>query len=325
MESTTGELGDLALTKGTIIEDDDVEGSAPPVHLAFLEEPEGAEELQRHRFPNKAGGAPTWLDPVNLPSGESILCDFCGDPLRFAIQVYAPFLAAYHRTLFMFMCPSMSCLLEQKQSKEAGIIGLLGRRRSVKVFRCQLPRDNAFYSSDNDGDDDESDGTTACTAGANATPLCDWCATWKAEVACTVRGGAAKYCSEKHRELHLQSSDCRSSDIVVSSALGSSHEAVPFAVWPEYIMNMEEEKLQPINSNTDCSSVPSPALQEQEQGEEVCNVDGEDEDDTAAWMASFVEEEEEDAAWAAFRARVSVANQGAQVLRYCSEEGARPL
>jgi pre-rRNA-processing protein TSR4 len=41
-------------------------------------------------FPDKAGGAPAWLDPVNLPAGDARLCGVCGEPLRFALQVYAP-------------------------------------------------------------------------------------------------------------------------------------------------------------------------------------------------------------------------------------------
>lgn len=28
-----------------------------------------------------------WLDPFNLPSGKSCLCDFCGVPLQFVLQV----------------------------------------------------------------------------------------------------------------------------------------------------------------------------------------------------------------------------------------------
>lgn len=78
------------------------------MRLAFLRDADGPEELRRHRFPDKAGGAPAWLDPVNLPAGEARLCGFCGEPLRFALQVYAPLPpwedgegddAAYHRAL----------------------------------------------------------------------------------------------------------------------------------------------------------------------------------------------------------------------------------
>lgn len=35
-----------------------------------------------------------WLDPVNLPSGNSSCCGFCGEPLHFVLQVLALFLVA---------------------------------------------------------------------------------------------------------------------------------------------------------------------------------------------------------------------------------------
>ena len=104
MESTDDDLRDLDLNA-----DKDDEYDEDEVRLAFLREPDGPEdELQRHRFPNKAGGAPAWLDPVDLPEGEARLC---GEPLRFALQVYAPLPpaqgegadAAHHRSLFVFM------------------------------------------------------------------------------------------------------------------------------------------------------------------------------------------------------------------------------
>jgi hypothetical protein len=28
-----------------------------------------------------------WLDPVNLPSGRSCVCDICEEPLQFLLQV----------------------------------------------------------------------------------------------------------------------------------------------------------------------------------------------------------------------------------------------
>lgn len=44
-----------------------------------------------------------WLDPVNLPSGKSSSCDFCGNPLRFVLQVLFCFSYNSRCTdLFMF-------------------------------------------------------------------------------------------------------------------------------------------------------------------------------------------------------------------------------
>ncbi|KAM0870894.1 hypothetical protein ACQ4PT_039744 [Festuca glaucescens] len=129
--------------------DDDEEEEAE-VMLGLLEEPKRPGHLLRHLFPSKAGGIPAWLDPVNLPSGNSSCCGFCGEPLHFVLQIYAPIgdneAATFHRTLFMFMCPSMECLHRDQHEQWTRKQG--NPRRSVKVFRCQLPRSNAFYSSE---------------------------------------------------------------------------------------------------------------------------------------------------------------------------------
>ncbi|CAN0924159.1 Programmed cell death protein 2 [Linum grandiflorum] len=178
------------------VEDDDDEEEdeeLEPVMLGFLEKPEHPWSLLRHSFPSKAGGAPAWLDPVNLPSGKLSLCDSCGKPLRFVLQVYAPITekeSAYHRTLFVFMCPKMSCLLrdqhEQWKRKPDQ------QSRSVKVFRCQLPRGNPFYSSENPRNDgrDKPSGPGAV--------LCDRCGTWKGDKLCG-KCKKAHYCSERHQ------------------------------------------------------------------------------------------------------------------------------
>lgn len=130
-------------------DDDDEEEGEEPVSLGFVERPKHSWSLSRELFPSVAGGTPAWLDPTNLPSGRYCLCDFCAQPLQFLLQVYAPLLhkeSTFHRALFVFICPSMSCLLKDqhgqwKRQPEKAF-------RSVKVFRCQLPRFNSFYSSE---------------------------------------------------------------------------------------------------------------------------------------------------------------------------------
>uniref|UniRef100_N1QPS3 Programmed cell death protein 2 n=1 Tax=Aegilops tauschii TaxID=37682 RepID=N1QPS3_AEGTA len=129
--------------------DDGDEDEEAEVMLGFLEKPKHPGLLLRHLFPSKAGGIPAWLDPVNLPTGNSSCCGFCGEPLHFVLQIYAPIesnAAAFHRTLFMFMCPSMACLHRDQHKQWTRNQG--NPRRSVRVFRCQLPRTNVFYSSE---------------------------------------------------------------------------------------------------------------------------------------------------------------------------------
>ncbi|KAF7826289.1 programmed cell death protein 2-like [Senna tora] len=120
----------------------------PGIREGFAEKPKNKWSLYRQCFPSKAGGVPAWLDPLNIPSGRSHLCDICGEPLQFLLQVYAPTdkESTFHRMLFVFMCPSMKCLLRDQHEQWKRYPEKPSR--SVKVYRCQLPCINPFYSSD---------------------------------------------------------------------------------------------------------------------------------------------------------------------------------
>ncbi|KAL5141436.1 Programmed cell death protein 2 [Glycine soja] len=115
--------------------DDEEEEEDDPITLGFVDKPKNEWSLRRQYFPSKTGGVPAWLDPLNIPSGRSSVCDICGDPLQLLLQVYAPTdkETTFHRMLFVFMCPSMKCLLRDQHEQ--------WKRhpekpsRSVKVFR----------------------------------------------------------------------------------------------------------------------------------------------------------------------------------------------
>ncbi|PNX79711.1 programmed cell death protein 2-like [Trifolium pratense] len=141
--------------------DEEEEEEFEPITFGFLEKPKNSLTLSRQIFPSKAGEDShlinhlnynclcAWLEPLNIPSGKSSVCDFCGEPLQFLLQVYAPVVekeTTFHRMLFVFMCPSMTCLLRDQHEQWKRDPEKLCR--SMKVFRCQLPRNNPFYSSE---------------------------------------------------------------------------------------------------------------------------------------------------------------------------------
>ncbi|KAF3436493.1 hypothetical protein FNV43_RR23585 [Rhamnella rubrinervis] len=298
-----------------IYEDEDEDEEAnDSVVLGFVKKPKNPRSLLRHLFPSKAGGVPAWLDPVNLPSGRSCLCDICGEPLQFVLQVYAPVdkECAFHRTLFVFMCTSMDCLRQdqheqwKRQSEKPS--------RSVKVFRCQLPRHNAFYSSEPPKKDDK-------PSGAGVT-LCDWCGMWKGIKHCSSCRKVI-YCSEKHRVRHCNLGheyDCKrlrisslSSDSSLSDSETVSMELQKVAcktLWPEYKIIQEEESEYAMEMTED--NVWAGSLVSRNRT-----------DNTMTSLLEAFEGDDDRKSWASFEERIGMAPE--QVLRYCSSTGAKPL
>ena len=76
---------------------------------------------------------PSWLALSGLPPPSSIACAHCSAPMAFLLQLYAPYHwfpgveAAFHRTLFVFMCRRAECHAENRAPPFA-------------VFRSQLAR-----------------------------------------------------------------------------------------------------------------------------------------------------------------------------------------
>ena len=142
------------------------------VQLGFSEpisDPSDAEGMA-HNSPNwtewdggKIGGAPSWLNPKDLPITAPLRCAVCarrnaeageidkeGTLLRFMTQIYSPADSAtgnenaFHRSLYVFCCPHPICSSAENAHE------------SVVVLRGQLPKVNEFYPAKCDGEDEES-------------------------------------------------------------------------------------------------------------------------------------------------------------------------
>ncbi|KNA21237.1 hypothetical protein SOVF_045130 [Spinacia oleracea] len=289
--------------------DEDDDEDQVPVKLGFVEK--SSQPLLRQMFPCKAGGVPAWLDPVNLPTGKSCLCDMCGEPLQFLLQVYAPIAekeSAFHRTLYVFMCLSMTCLLRDQH--EQWKRGPQKPSRSVKVFRCQLPLTNSFYSSEASKDGN------AILLGTGA-PLCAWCGSWKGDKACS-SCKTARYCSEKHQVLHWRANHkTKCQQLSVSSKScdgsciddGSSNEiitAASKALWPEFEIIVGDEELSSSDADENSDSLVSKRM-----------------DETVNSLMDSFEGDDDRRSWATFQLHLAKAPE--QVLRYSRDERAKPL
>lgn len=109
-----------------------------PVELGYVEESEPW-RLESHFFPSKVGGRPAWLSFKPLPTPDTIRCGVCQEPCVFLLQVYAPLdnvrPSSFHRTLYIFVCRNPECCTTNKAD-------------NFVALRCQLPRENDFYSSE---------------------------------------------------------------------------------------------------------------------------------------------------------------------------------
>ncbi|KAE8722319.1 Zinc finger (MYND type) family protein [Hibiscus syriacus] len=284
--------------------DDDEDDDDEAVILGFVEKPEHSWSLLRQQFPSKAGGVPSWLDPDNLPSGISCVCDICGEPLQFLLQVYAPLVekdSTFHRTLFVFMCLSMKCLLRDQHEQWKRHPDK--QSRSVKVFRCQLPRTNPYYSS-KPPEVNASD--KPLTPGA---PLCNWCGTWKGDKFCS-SCKVARYCSQKHQVMHWRSGhklECQQPSLSPQSPEPIASKSL----WPEYEIKNEHESEYDTEMSGDEGHTNNSLITRN-------RVDG-----ATKSLMDYFEGDGDKKSWASFQERIAKAPE--QVLRYCRSAGSKPL
>lgn len=121
----------------SVVKSDLEEELLAPVELGYLEETD-SELLESHFFASKIGGKPSWLNFKSLPPVDTMKCRVCLNPMAFLLQVYAPLSdkdSTFHRTIFVFLCRNPQCCVTNQSE-------------NLCVLRCQLPRNNEFYSSE---------------------------------------------------------------------------------------------------------------------------------------------------------------------------------
>ncbi|XP_027355046.1 programmed cell death protein 2 [Abrus precatorius] len=294
---------------------DDEDEEHELVTLGFVDKPKNQWSLLRQYFPSKAGGVPAWLDPLNIPLGRTSLCDFCGDPLQFLLQVYAPIEqeTTFHRMLFVFMCPSMKCLLRdqheqwKRHSEKPS--------RSVKVFCCQLPRVNPFYSYECP------EFNESHKPAGSGVALCDLCGTWKGDKLCS-SCRQARYCSEKHQVVSWRLGHkiaCQqmkvSSPVFGSNKSGhpssEHHKVASNNVWPEFEIIIEDESEYNRDISEDNNTLANSLISRNRT------------DDTMNSLLDNFQGDHDKRSWAYFQERIAKAPE--QVLRYYRNTNAKPI
>ncbi|KAK8734459.1 hypothetical protein OTU49_005818, partial [Cherax quadricarinatus] len=203
------------------------EGRDVVVELGFIQNTP-AWKLRSKFFPSKVGGYPAWLALKNLPTNEELSCHICSKPLVFLCQIYAPFHDrdyCFHRMVFVFVCRDPDCYRENDAS-------------NIRVFRCQLARENEFYPNEPAKDTDL--GSESPGAG-DFNNLCRICGALGPKTC----GGCkvARYCSKDHQALDWKSghkAECKNPENI-SKVSCSGHAKFLF---PEFEIELEPEELE---------------------------------------------------------------------------------
>ena len=88
-------------------------GPSTMVDLGFIENEPENDAFDPQNFPSKVGGKPVWLDPRCVLGSDDLKCQECSNSMVLLTQLYCPLPGrekdAYHRTLYLFICPKSEC------------------------------------------------------------------------------------------------------------------------------------------------------------------------------------------------------------------------
>lgn len=262
------------------------------VDIAFAEKPIDLWSLNSAHFPSKVGGKPSWLSMKNLP--KEIKCSSCNKQMIFLLQVYSPREDenTFHRTLFLFICNNESCINHQ-----------------AKVFRCQLPRINPFYSNDPPSEDPNN--PTLVTPKQFGLKTCIFCGS-SGHLSCS-KCNKVSYCSKDHQIIHWKSlghkESCGKSDVDEKT----DQEIIKQMLFTEYELTLDLEE----NYSKESNEKSSEDLNFQDALKKIKpTLQNED-------LESVAPESKEDKCFAKFRSICSSCPD--HVLRYVRNENTIPL
>jgi len=271
------------------------------VELGFIEKAP-AWRLRSKFFPSKVGGFPAWLALKDLPTSDELTCRKCWKPLAFLCQSYAPIHkkeSCFHRTLFIFICRDPVC-------------SSMNNADNMRVYRCQLKRDNEFYSFDPSPEEEKGSESPGAQDFNN---LCQVCGSLGSKVC----GGCkkARYCNRAHQEKDWKAghkNHCKSTD----DAQKSKSQCSSFK-FSEYMLDQEPEEAEDQDAKTD-----EQLYQEYEdllRGGVATMQQHYDNDDKDANDMARMAARETDKTFAKFRTRMK--DYPSQVMRY--DFGGKPL
>lgn len=273
--------------------------------MGYAEDTDG-DAFSREDLPCKSGGKPIWLNPEELLTAEQIACGCCGRVMKFLLQVYVPLETvelAYHRSLYVFICRDPKC------TDKAG---------AVKVFRCQLPQENAFYPADPDA-------KGLKPRAQDAAPLpteCHVCGL-HGPLKCSKSG--VHYCSAEHQKVHWVKGHRKVAgkppSIKVAQAQNATEKAMAKFLFKEFeICTEDEPEVRAENYLKEQALIKKyeAALQDPSTAQDMAEYTEKDLDDLAG------NDNEVDEIFEKFQKRVGRARE--QVLRMPTfNSGAQPL
>ncbi|KAI8925446.1 programmed cell death protein 2 [Entophlyctis helioformis] len=244
-------------------------------------------------FPNKVGGLPVWLDPSNPLTAKDVECSMCSQPMALLCQLYTPENAApqaFHRVVMLFCCKNGPCHRQPDASTKC-----------FKLFRTQMPQENAVYTPDGVLKDSDFD----------ASDLCRVCGL-KGSLRCT-QCKAVRYCSKAHAVLDWSTGNHKATCGASGSASSDADAAKvrSAATFPEFeVVSEDEPPLKPVGSG-DSDAIRDAGADVDKLAETLQGIPIEEPAADEALEDSHVDV---DSAFLKFQQRVALSPE--QVLRY---------